>query len=124
MRSLTASVVAASLALGMSSALAQDAAAKAEAKVDAKVDAKAEAKAVEALQEKYFCNGCHQVDMKVVGPGLKEIAAKYKSDKQAPAKLAMSVKKGSMGVWGEIPMPPSEVPDEDLKRMIAWILSL
>ncbi len=86
---------------------------------------KIDAKAAQELSEKHFCSGCHQMDMKVVGPGLKEIAAKYRSDKDAAAKLVDKVKKGGVGVWGPIPMPPNEaVKDEDVKLMVAWILSL
>ena len=84
-----------------------------------------DAKAAQAATEKYFCSGCHQLDAKIVGPGWKEVAAKYKTDKDAPAKLADKVKKGSVNTWGAIPMPPNEtVPDADIKLMVAWIFSL
>mgnify|MGYP001558027306 CR=1 FL=1 len=83
------------------------------------------AKVAQELAEKHFCTGCHQMDMKVVGPGLKQIAAKYRNDKDAAAKLAEKVKKGGVGVWDTIPMPPNEaVKDEDIRLMLAWILSL
>ncbi|MEP7157711.1 MAG: c-type cytochrome [Betaproteobacteria bacterium] len=84
-----------------------------------------DATAAQAAAEKYYCSGCHQMDAKVVGPGWKEVAAKYRADKDAPARLADKVKKGSVNTWGAIPMPPNEaVPDADIKLIVAWVLSL
>jgi cytochrome c len=55
---------------------------------------------------------------------LREVAAKYKGDAGAAAKLADKVKKGGSGVWGQVPMPPNpQVSDADLKTMIAYILA-
>lgn len=83
------------------------------------------AQAQEDLAKKYNCLACHAVDKKVVGPAYKDVAAKYRNDKAAEAKLADKVKKGGSGVWGQIPMPPnSSVPDADVKTLVQWILSL
>lgn len=71
------------------------------------------------------CMNCHTVDKKLVGPALKDIAAKYKDDADAETKLAEKVKKGSTGVWGPVPMPPnSNVSDANIKTLVQWILSL
>lgn len=71
------------------------------------------------------CMNCHTVDKKLVGPGFKDIAAKYKGDSGAAASLAGKVKNGTKGVWGPIPMPPNaNVSDENIKTLVAWILSL
>jgi cytochrome c len=76
------------------------------------------------LAKKYTCLACHAVDKKVVGPSYKEVAAKYKGDKTAEAKLMDKVKKGGSGVWGAVPMPPNAtVKDEDLKTLVQWVLS-
>ena len=75
------------------------------------------------LLTKYNCQACHAVDKKLVGPGYKEIAAKYGGDSAAPAKLAQKIKAGGSGVWGPIPMPPNNVPDADLKTVVEWILA-
>ena len=65
------------------------------------------------------------MDVKVVGPALKQVAAKYKTDKDAATRLMDKVRKGGSGVWGAIPMPPNvEIKDDELKVVIAWILSL
>lgn len=82
------------------------------------------AAANEALAKKHNCLACHQVDKKVVGPSFKEVAAKYASDKQAEAKLFDKVKKGGVGVWGQVPMPPNAtVPDADVRALVKWVLS-
>ena len=83
------------------------------------------AAAQEELAKKHNCLVCHQVDKKVVGPSYKDVAAKYANDKTAEAKLFEKVKKGGVGVWGQVPMPPnSTVPDADIKALVKWILSL
>ena len=79
----------------------------------------------EDLAKKNACTACHAVDKKIVGPGFKEVAAKYRNDKAAEAKLVEKVKKGGVGVWGQVPMPPnSQVSDADVKTLVKWILSL
>ena len=79
----------------------------------------------EDLLKKSGCTACHANDKKVVGPAYKDVAAKYKGDAGAAAKLAEKVKKGGQGVWGPIPMPPNPaVADADLKTMVAFILAL
>jgi cytochrome c len=82
------------------------------------------ANAQEELAKKHNCFACHAVDKKVVGPSYKDVAAKYRSDKEAAKKLALKVKNGSQGVWGTVPMPPnSAVPDADINALVKWILS-
>ena len=77
------------------------------------------------LAQKNACTACHAVDKKIVGPSYKDVAAKYKGDKGAEAKLVEKVKKGGSGVWGQVPMPPNtQVKDEDVKALVKWILSL
>jgi cytochrome c len=80
--------------------------------------------ASDELAKKHACFACHTVDKKMVGPSYKDVAAKYRADKGAPAKLADKVKKGSQGVWGNVPMPPNAaVPDADVNALVKWILS-
>ena len=84
------------------------------------------AAANEELAKKSGCTACHSVDKKIVGPSFKEVAAKYRTDKGAEAKLVDKVKKGGMGVWGQVPMPPNspQVKDEDIQALVKWVLSL
>jgi len=78
-----------------------------------------------ALATKSACTACHAVDKKLVGPAYKDVAAKYKGNAKAQAMLEEKVKKGGVGVWGQVPMPPnSSVKDEDIKKLVAWVLSL
>jgi cytochrome c len=80
--------------------------------------------AQEELAKKHNCFACHAVDKKLVGPSYKDVAAKYRGDAKADAKLFEKVKKGGQGVWGPIPMPPNtQVPDGDIKALVQWILS-
>ena len=70
------------------------------------------------------CMGCHAVDRKVVGPSFQQIAAKYKGDPQAPAKLVNKVKDGGSGVWGVLPMPPHPtMSDADIRTVVDWVLA-
>ena len=80
--------------------------------------------ASEALAKKHNCLTCHAVDKKVIGPSYAEVAAKYKGDAGAEAKLITKVKNGGSGVWGQIPMPPNAaVPDADIKTIVKWVLA-
>ena len=79
----------------------------------------------EELAKKSACTACHAIDKKLVGPAYKEVAAKYKGDAKAEAMLVDKVKKGGVGAWGQVPMPPNaSVKDEDVKTLVKWILSL
>ena len=69
------------------------------------------------------CMGCHAVERKMVGPAYKDVAAKYKGDAKAPAMLATKIKTGGKGAWGEIPMPPNNVTEDEAKKLVAWILA-
>ena len=75
------------------------------------------------LARKSNCLACHTVDRKLVGPAYQEVARKYAGDKAAEARLADKIKKGGVGAWGKVPMPPnSTVKDEDIKTLVRWIL--
>ena len=87
--------------------------------------AAAPAIANEQLATKNACTACHSVDKKLVGPAYKDVAAKYRAEKGAEAKLVEKVKKGSVGVWGQVPMPPNAaVSDADAATLVKWILSI
>jgi cytochrome c len=79
----------------------------------------------EQLLQKNGCIACHAVDKKLVGPGYKEVAAKYAGDKDALDKLTKKVKAGGAGAWGQIAMPPHpQVSDADVQAMVKYVLSL
>lgn len=75
----------------------------------------------EALFSAKACVACHSVDNKVVGPAFKDVAAKYAGDADH---IIASIKNGSQGNWGPIPMPPNAVNDEEAAALAEWILSL
>ena len=81
--------------------------------------------AAQALMQKDGCTACHAIDKKVVGPSYKEVATKYRGDAKAEASLIDKVKKGGVGTWGQVPMPPNaQVPDADVNALVKWILAL
>ena len=79
----------------------------------------------EALFKKSNCVACHTVAKKMVGPALKDIAAKYKGDSGAQARLEAKVRSGGKDSFGTMPMPPTAktVSDGDIKTMVTWILN-
>lgn len=82
------------------------------------------AQASPELAKSSGCLNCHMVDKKLVGPALKDVAAKYKADPKAVDYLAGKIQKGSQGVWGPVPMPPNtKVNEADAKTLAKWILS-
>ncbi|MCQ9329205.1 c-type cytochrome [Pelistega suis] len=74
-----------------------------------------------ALANSKACMACHNVDNKIIGPAFKEVAAKYAGD---AATIAASIKNGSTGKWGPVPMPANPVSEEEAKTLADWILSL
>jgi cytochrome c len=62
------------------------------------------------------CLGCHAVAEKKVGPAYKDVAAKYKGNKDAEATLIAKLKdgKGHMKV---------AATDAELKTLVQWALS-
>jgi len=78
-----------------------------------------------AVAKKNNCHACHTVDKKLVGPAWMDVSKKYKGDAGAAAKLSDKVKKGGVGVWGTMPMPPNpKVSDADLKELTDFVLGL
>jgi cytochrome c551/c552 len=76
-----------------------------------------------ALARQNACMACHGVGNKIVGPALRDIAAKYKGDAAAAQRLAGKVKAGSAGAWGPVPMPAqAHLKDEDIAAIVGWIL--
>lgn len=77
----------------------------------------------ETLMKTKGCVACHAVDKKLVGPAYKDVAQKY-TEADVP-KLVEKVKKGGVGVWGQVPMPPNaQVADADIEKIVRWILTL
>ena len=81
------------------------------------------AEASQALARKYACVACHQPSTKAVGPSWADIGARYGEGKATTEQLAQSIKAGSSGKWGAMPMPAqNHIPDADLQLLAKWLL--
>ena len=77
------------------------------------------------LAQKKNCMACHAVDKKLIGPGYKEVAAKYAGQKDAADKLAQKIVKGGVGAWGQVPMPANpQVSEAEAKQLATWVLTV
>ena len=81
----------------------------------------ADAEAAQGLARQNNCFKCHAVDKEKVGPAWKDVAAKYKGNKEAEAKLTKHLTAG--GTDGKHPVVKAKGPD-DIKNLVDWILSL
>ena len=85
----------------------------------------AENTAVIALAKSHGCFSCHALDEKIVGPAYNKVAAKYSGDKDAVASLVQSIRNGSQGKWGRIPMPAhNNISNEDLNTLAQWVMTV
>ena len=81
---------------------------------------------VTAAQSAFSTNGCancHDASTRLVGPALKEIAARYKG-KKVSAEVAKRIIGGSEGRWGAMAHPSNAALDPADAALIArWILA-
>lgn len=81
--------------------------------------------AAQALAKRHNCLQCHAVDKKVLGPAYKDVAKRYRGNRNAPAQLLKSVRAGSKGLWGVTPMPPNDkVTPAEAASLVDWILAM
>ena len=77
------------------------------------------------LAQRSVCLACHQVDTKRVGPSFRDIALRYAGMEAAVQHLSRSIREGSRGLWGAIPMPAQRHVDAATAVELAeWILTL
>lgn len=77
-----------------------------------------------ALMKRYDCYICHANEQAKTGPAFTDVAARYRGDSKAAAKLTAVVRNGRHGS-GPWPMPPlPQVPNADATKMVEYILSL
>jgi len=72
--------------------------------------------ASEDLAQKNGCTRCHAMAATKIGPSVKDIAAKYKGKAGSEAALVAKVKAGKEH-------PPSKASEDDLKKIVAWMLA-
>ncbi len=69
------------------------------------------------------CASCHASDTKMTGPSFSEISKKYPLSKENIEALAIKIKNGGSGVWGNVPMPPHpSITEEQAKEMAEKII--
>ena len=77
------------------------------------------------LADKSRCTACHDVREKVTGPAWVDVAKRYRNDAGALERLVVKVRDGGSGAWGTVPMSPNKrVPEENIRKLVSWILSL
>jgi cytochrome c len=87
--------------------------------------AQTDTQALQTLMQRNNCTACHLIEKRKYGPNFKEIAARYAGDPEAVVKLAVKIKAGGSGVWGEEPMPPqAHVSDADARAIAQLVMTL
>lgn len=76
------------------------------------------AQSADDLLKSKNCLNCHELDKKKVGPAFKDVAAKYKGNKDAEAKIIEELKEGK---GHPIKIAAS---DAELKTLVHHVLSL
>ncbi len=76
----------------------------------------------EELFRSRSCQACHRSDVRLVGPSLQDIAARYTKQDDATSTLAGRIRNGGQGNWGAIPMPPNRVTESEANALARWIL--
>jgi S-disulfanyl-L-cysteine oxidoreductase SoxD len=87
--------------------------------------AQAQAVPVGELLKKNVCLACHQMEAKAVGPSFKDVAARHagaSNAAQAQARLVERIRRGGVGQWGAIPMPPQAIGEAEAQAIAAWLL--
>ena len=71
------------------------------------------------------CVSCHAADRTVVGPAYAAIAKKYAGTTGAAARLALRIRDGGTGIWGDAKMPPHpDLTDAQRQTIARYILAV
>ncbi len=88
------------------------------------------------LSKKHECHLCHDIEKRLIGPSMREVARRYKGvakfsfeGKEYPLEtgLVMKVSKGGYGNWGSMPMPGNDLngtQQGEIKELVRFVLSL
>jgi cytochrome c len=91
----------------------------------AAICASAPAMASPELARQRNCMNCHQVERKVVGPALRDVARRYEGKADAVPLLARKIREGGAGAWGPVAMAANpQVSAEEAERLARWVLTL
>ena len=78
-----------------------------------------------ALAQRRNCMACHAIGKPLMGPSFHDIAGKYAARGDAADYLAQSIVKGSVGVWGSVPMPANtQLTSIEAHTLAQWVLSV
>jgi cytochrome c len=71
------------------------------------------------------CFNCHDIHDQVRGPAWVKVAERYRGDDEAYERLVDTVINGGSGNWGDDSMSPNRrVPEEDVRALVEWLLTL
>ncbi len=71
------------------------------------------------------CKACHDVVKKSIGPAYRDVAKKYKGQRDVESRLADKIINGGGGVWGEQAMSAHpQIKKEEAKEIVKYIMSL
>jgi cytochrome c len=71
------------------------------------------------------CKACHDIDKKSIGPAYRQVAKKYKGERDIESRLADKIIQGGGGVWGEQAMSAHpQIKKEEAKDIVKYIMSL
>jgi cytochrome c len=85
----------------------------------------ADSRTVAQLIEASNCSSCHQMEEKLVGPGFRQVADRYRNQEGAEAYLVNKILNGGGGVWGAQPMAAQAQLSQGEARQIArYLLAL
>jgi len=83
----------------------------------------AESLTADELATRFGCLSCHKVDVKHVGPALKDVAAKYRKDPKATEQILKQIHDGGSGKWGATVMPPFPMLSEaESQKLADWVM--
>lgn len=68
------------------------------------------------------CSSCHALSDPMAGPSLKAIAKRYRGQ-PVIGELAVRIREGSSGRWGDLPHPPVAVTPAEATLMARWTLA-
>ena len=77
---------------------------------------------IKPVLDKNACLACHGMNNKLVGPSLKDIAARYKTTDGAVGLLSGKIKNGGQGAWGAIPMPAQALSVAESAQIAKWLM--
>ena len=72
----------------------------------------------QTLPSRRNCLGCHELEKKKIGPAFKDVAAKYKDNKDAEAKVIGALERRQRTSRQEV-----AATDAELKTLVQYVLS-